>query len=232
MILNRSTNIYAARGAPERAWHCRLFAMAALAAVFSLSLAAPVTVDRDSGFLSVKVAEAGKGGNGGGGGGGGDRDRGDRGDRGNSDGGNRGGGDKGNNGNSAGSESDRGFPWLTFRNKPKITLAQFTTRIDKRYPADEIVIHGNPHQSVMFFTEFKAMAGHQVTHRWYHENKLAFETSFKIRADKWRAWSTQFLPSEKPGAWRVEVVDDDGKVLDTRSLTYLPGSKELATSTD
>ena len=110
-------------------------------------------------------------------------------------------------------------------------MALFTTRISKRYPADEITSLDNPHQAVSFFSELKDMSGKEITHMWYYGDELKFKASFKIRASRWRIWSTQLLPDDMPGEWKVEVVDGEGEVLQVRTLNYAPeGIEFLATS--
>ncbi|MBE9558840.1 MAG: DUF2914 domain-containing protein, partial [Proteobacteria bacterium] len=43
----------------------------------------------------------------------------------------------------------------------------------------------------------------------------------------WRIWSTQLLPAELPGEWKVKIVDQDGEVLQIRKLNYNPEGVEL-----
>ena len=109
----------------------------------------------------------------------------------------------------------------------EISMAMFTTRISKRYPADEVTSLDNPHQAVSFFTELKEMSGKKISHQWYYDGEIKFEASFNIRANNWRIWSTQLLPKEMPGEWKVEIVDEDGKVLQVRKLNYAPKDIEL-----
>jgi hypothetical protein len=127
------------------------------------------------------------------------------------------------------SESDSDDDRLLLLAPPpeEITMAMFTTRIKKRYPSDEITMLDNPHQAVSFFSELKQMAGKEITHKWFYEGELKFEASFKVRADEWRIWSTQLLPEDLAGQWQVEVVDEDGEVLEIRKLDYVPGGVQL-----
>jgi len=52
--------------------------------------------------------------------------------------------------------------------------------------------------------------------------KVRYETSFDIRGDFWRFWSTQLLPGDLAGQWQVEIVDESGAVLEARTLDYRP----------
>jgi len=86
----------------------------------------------------------------------------------------------------------------------------------------------DPHQPVSFFTEIRGMSGRKVAHRWHYGDQLVFETSFPIRGDLWRVWTTQLLPNNMPGKWAFEAVDENGDVLATQGLTYRPGEVDNA----
>lgn len=198
----------------------------AAAAIFALSLVAPVTIDSDSGMFTSKTAEAG---NGNGNGGGGGSSNGGGGDNSNAGGGsNAGGNGKGHGKGNDVASTDKDRALLLVPLEEAIAIAQFTTKISKRYPADEISTHGNPHQSISFFSELQGMSGKKITHRWFYGDNLEFEASFKIRADRWRVWSTQLLPEDKPGKWRVEIMDETGEVLANQGLNYAPKGEALA----
>lgn len=196
-------------------------------AVFVGFLSVPATFDFDDG-LSIKnaYASSGKGGGNQGGHGGGNR-------------GGNGGGNRGGNASkspdsnptdfaSAGSDADRD-PLLLLPVE-EITMAMFTTRISKRYPANEVTTLENPHTAISFFSEVKDMAGKQISHLWYFEGELKFTARFNIRTDSWRVWSTQLLPVEMTGLWKVEIVDETGKVYETRELDFTPLKGELLAS--
>lgn len=108
-----------------------------------------------------------------------------------------------------------------------VTIAQITSVISRRYPADEIKTLGNPHQPISFFTEIHGMSGKEVTHRWFHGDELVLEATFEICGDAWRVWSRQLLPKNMPGKWKVEAVDQKGDVLATRELTYQPDDENV-----
>ena len=124
--------------------------------------------------------------------------------------------------------------WPTLNNlglvvpEPAISLAQFTTRISKRYPADDITDLDDPHQSISYFSELQGMSGQTITHLWLYEGEVEFKAAFKIRADRWRIWSTQLLPANMPGEWTVEVVNQEGEVMEARTLNFAPNAPVLA----
>jgi hypothetical protein len=182
---------------------------------FALALALvalPVSPWSSDSLIGWNTALAGKGGGGGGNGGGG-----------NGGGGNAGGGNAANSPNTT--ELNKGGG----RTETEVLLieqgvsqAQFTTRIAKRYPTDDVALHEAPHQAITFFTEIRGLAGHIVTHRWIYQGSVEYKADFKIRGATWKAWSSQVLPVEMAGEWTVEIVDDDGAVLTSRSLDYQP----------
>ena len=231
--LNRRANrVAASRGAGMAV------AIFGAAAVFVLSLAAPVTIDAESGMFTSKFANAkNDGGNGGGNGGGGNGGGGNAGG-GNAGGGNAGGGNASNgnasNGNASGNgvaSSDPGGDrnlLLPPDPHPTVTLALFTTKIVKRYPANEITNLENPYQAISFYSELQDMSGQRITHRWSHGGEVAFNASFKVRADHWRIWSTQLLPTDMPGEWKVEIVNENDEVLEVRALNFAPRDAVLA----
>jgi hypothetical protein len=200
-------------------------------AAFAVALSAPVELKLSGDNLidiCGKTANA-RGGHGGGGHGGGGHGGGGYGGGGGFGGGNAGGKGKGHTGDIASTSAESGRLLLLTQPEEGVAMAQITTTISRRYPADEIKALGNPHQPISFFTEVHGMSGKEVTHRWFHGDELVFEAAFTIRGDAWRVWSTQLLPKNMPDEWKVEAVDDKGDVLATRELTYQPdGENEVA----
>ena len=168
------------------------------------------------------------GGVGGGGGdgqsnGGGNNGGGNNGGGNNGGGNNNGGGSNGGSGQGTSSSRDRGGEQRSrLPTEPTVAIAVFTTAIKKRYPANDIELLDDPHQAVSFFSELHAMAGKKITHRWIHNGSVVYEANFDVLAQRWRIWSTQVLPADKAGTWRVEVVDEGNKVLQTSRLNYRP----------
>ncbi len=200
----------------DREWRSLAATAVAATIVFGVVLAAPVTIDLDDGIwnaVSLKTAIAGKGNGGGKGGGGGNGGGNGGGDNGSGNGGNGNGGAKADNG--------RNPVWRAFTAGPKVKRAVFTTEIRNRSPQDDITELSDPDQYITFFTDLRKMDGMQVTHRWIHEDVVRYEMTFTVMADKWQAWSTQRLPVDAPGAWTVEVIDEDGKVLAAEDLIFL-----------
>lgn len=58
-----------------------------------------------------------------------------------------------------------------------------------------------------------------ITHTWYYGNFLVAEVSLPVRNSNWRTWSAKNISPEWTGQWRVEVVTEDGIVIDRLYFT-------------
>jgi hypothetical protein len=77
---------------------------------------------------------------------------------------------------------------------------------------------------VSFYTELRMMDGMKVTHRWTYQGSVKHEMTFTVTSDSFKAWSTQRLPVDSPGAWTVEVIDENGQVLAAQDLAFRPNA--------
>lgn len=197
------------------------FVAVALAFGVCAALAAtPVGFDTgDGGFTLLWQAAfaAGKGGGNGGG------------NKGGNGSGNAGGNSAGNSGNAAGNAGgpesggrDAGRNGSRAKVGDGVVVAQFTTQISKRKPANQVSEVDDPYQAVSFYTELTGMQGHTVTHRWIYKGIVQYRISFPVKGPAWRVWSTQFLPADMPGTWLVEVVDEANRILQAARLVYRP----------
>lgn len=105
-----------------------------------------------------------------------------------------------------------------------VTQAQFTTAVNNREPADDISTLDNSHSQVFFFTNLKDAAGQTITHRWQYNGQTMAEVKFNPKANHWRAWSSKNLLPSETGTWTVEVLDDNGNVLASKTLDYTAAS--------
>jgi hypothetical protein len=104
-----------------------------------------------------------------------------------------------------------------------VARAQFTTAVVEREPTDALDVVGTDLSKVYFFTELMDLEGRTVTHRWSHEGALAAEVSFAVGGPRWRVHSSKNLMPDWTGSWTVDVVDDAGRVLDSRQFEYRAG---------
>ena len=104
----------------------------------------------------------------------------------------------------------------------EVSRAQFTLGIDNREPVSMVdSIDSNSQRSITFFTELDGMSGQTVTHQWTHKDKVMFEKTFEVKADRWRVWTSKTLIPSWKGTWTVNVLDSDRSVLASKSFEYL-----------
>ena len=101
-----------------------------------------------------------------------------------------------------------------------VMQAQFTTGISNREPADDVSSLDSSHDKVFFFTVLKDADGQNITHRWEFNGKTVAEVKLQPKAAHWRTWSSKMLMPDQTGTWTVEVLDESGKVLTSKSFDY------------
>jgi hypothetical protein len=98
--------------------------------------------------------------------------------------------------------------------------ALFTTAIEGHEPVGSVDSLSTGNTQVYFFTEIVGREGHTITHRWMYNGKVLAEVPIVIGGPRWRVYSSKNLLPAWTGELKVEVVDDDGSVLGSKSLTY------------
>lgn len=104
--------------------------------------------------------------------------------------------------------------------EPTVSRAQFTSSILDREPTDELSAISPDLNKVFFFTELRSMDGTTVTHRWSLNGTVMAEVSFNVRASRWRVHSSKNLLPEWRGDWVVDVVDENGAVVESKTIGY------------
>ncbi|MCU0571985.1 MAG: DUF2914 domain-containing protein [Syntrophobacteraceae bacterium] len=54
-----------------------------------------------------------------------------------------------------------------------------------------------------------------IYHRWYHRENLSTQTRLRVYPPRWSTYSVIQLRETDKGPWRVEITDNNGRVLDT-----------------
>lgn len=111
-------------------------------------------------------------------------------------------------------------PFLAWSAEPEVSRAQFTSAVLDREPTDELTAIDPGAEKIFFFTELRNMDGTSITHRWSLNGAVMAEISFKVRASRWRVYSSKTLLPEWRGEWVVDVLDESGTVLETRTVGY------------
>ena len=102
-----------------------------------------------------------------------------------------------------------------------VSRALFTIGIDNREPVIMVdSISADSYDSISFFTELNGMTGETVTHQWMFDDKVMFEKSFEVGGDRWRVWTSKTLLPDWTGTWTVEVLNEDGSVLERKTFEY------------
>ena len=103
----------------------------------------------------------------------------------------------------------------------EVSRAVFTTAIDNREPVSTIErVDSSELRSISFFTELQDMSGQIVTHQWTHHDKVMFEKTFEVKADRWRVWTSKTLIPAWSGIWTVNVLDNNRELLASKSFEY------------
>ena len=58
-----------------------------------------------------------------------------------------------------------------------------------------------------------------IHHVWFHGDQEMADTELRIGGSPWRTWSNKAIVPEWTGAWRVEVRDSAGNVIETIRFT-------------
>ncbi len=61
-----------------------------------------------------------------------------------------------------------------------------------------------------------------VTHVWYFDGTERARVELEVNSANWRTYSSKNIENHEVGAWRVEVVDSAGNVLQTLNFEVTP----------
>ena len=104
----------------------------------------------------------------------------------------------------------------------EVSRALFTIGVDNREPVIQVdSINSSSYSSISFFTELNNMTGQTATHQWTFNDKVMFEKTFEIKAERWRVWTSKTLIPSWTGTWTVNVLDDNRAVVSSKSFEYL-----------
>ena len=103
----------------------------------------------------------------------------------------------------------------------EVSRAVFATAIDNREPVSTVdSLDSSTTRSITFFTELNDFSGQTVIHQWTHNDKVMFEKSFEVKAQRWRVWTSKTLIPNWSGTWTVNVLDAEQTLLASRSFEY------------
>ena len=61
-----------------------------------------------------------------------------------------------------------------------------------------------------------------ITHVWSFDGTERARVELEVNSSSWRTYSSKFIENQEVGAWRVEVVDSAGNVLQTLNFEVTP----------
>jgi hypothetical protein len=67
-----------------------------------------------------------------------------------------------------------------------------------------------------------ALTPTHVTHVWSFDGSERARVELEVNSPSWRTYSSKNIENQEAGAWRVEVVDSAGKVLQTLNFEVTP----------
>jgi len=104
--------------------------------------------------------------------------------------------------------------------KGSIARATFTSSVVDREPVDSMDSFTTASEKVYFFTELADMTGHTVTHQWVLNGETFAEVPFNVGGPRWRVYSSKNMMPIWVGEWTVNVVGEDGMVIESHNFNY------------
>ena len=99
---------------------------------------------------------------------------------------------------------------------PKLDQAVLCEDLTGCVPKNEAVVFSVAHAKVVCLTEFDPVLEHTtVQHKWFRKDTLVTSVKLALEPPRWSTFSRIELRSADKGPWRVEVVDEVGKLLAT-----------------
>ena len=100
--------------------------------------------------------------------------------------------------------------------EPKLVKAVMCESIQKFAPINPAVVFSNDLGRVSCFTEFDPVVKQIVIHhKWYHKENLVSVKQFTVNPPRWSSFSSMQLRDADKGPWRVEVTDENDKLIYT-----------------
>lgn len=106
---------------------------------------------------------------------------------------------------------------------PSLSVEVVLTRmVLDRMPQDTVTALPTPAATDSLFLWTRVTGGEPGTvlhHVWFRGDEEVADVELNVGGSPWRTWSKKTIPAEWTGAWRVEVRDGMGNVLQTVPFT-------------
>jgi len=100
---------------------------------------------------------------------------------------------------------------------PKLGLKQaaMCERVENLTPVNSGLVFSVSSGQVCCYTSFDPVPQHTVIyHRWFRRDELSTQTRLRLYPTKWSTYSVIQLRETDKGPWRVEIIDQNGRVFD------------------
>ena len=100
---------------------------------------------------------------------------------------------------------------------PKLELKQaaMCERVENLAPIHSGQVFAVSSGQVCCYTSFEPVPQHTVIyHRWFHRDELSTQTRLRLYPPKWSTYSVIQLRETDKGPWRVEIIDQNGRIFD------------------
>ncbi|HEA17446.1 MAG TPA: DUF2914 domain-containing protein [Pseudoalteromonas prydzensis] len=106
----------------------------------------------------------------------------------------------------------------------KVSRAVLTREVVDREPVNvfKADVRFNEFTDTMaFFSELKNLQGQKVKHVWRYEDKVLASIELDVTSPRYRTFSNKTILPEQVGNWRVDVVDEQGRLLAQKEFRIL-----------
>jgi len=103
-----------------------------------------------------------------------------------------------------------------------VANATFTANVADGAPVDFRQQFTNSTPVVYYYGELLGLAGQTVKMRWSLEGQPMQETSVVVTRARQPSWSMMKMQPKWTGNWTVDVLNGEGKVIDSRNFAYNP----------
>jgi len=102
----------------------------------------------------------------------------------------------------------------------KVDEMQFCMAVEARQPVGVDSAFSNTFERIYCFTKITGAASEQkIMHVWYHENEERARIPLAVKSSPWRTWSSKKMIPQWHGNWRVDILDENGHVLNSATFT-------------
>jgi len=99
---------------------------------------------------------------------------------------------------------------------PTLVKAVMCESIQKLTPTNQAVVFSIDLGQVSCFTEFDQVKQLTVIHhKWYHKGNLISVKKLSLKPPRWSSFSSMQLRDADKGPWRVDVTDENDKIIYT-----------------